>query len=226
MKYLILSKKMRHSLSGFTLVELMVSAIASVAIISAAGYGLVAILGSKNTADASSTQRQTLDRALNYITDEVRSASTISNTGSTTGITGFPVLATGSQVVMVLTVNNLPQPIVYYTAPAQSPWLGPVNIVRWGPDINSDGSYNTASYNSRVLVDLINNAGASNSCTTGWSSVPSIANRQGFYACVDASGQAADIYLLSLFTDGSGKSSTYSVQSRMNSRRISKLPSS
>jgi type II secretory pathway pseudopilin PulG len=211
--------------SGFTLVELMVTAIATVAILGVAGYGLISILGSKNTADASSIQRQNLNRALNYITDEVRSASAISTSGSTSGIVGFPTLTTGSQVVLILTVPDLPNPIVYYVAPAQSPWLGPNNLVRWGPDINSDGSYNTSSYNSNVLVDSINTSGANTACATG-SPIPSVSNRQGFYACIDSSGKVADVYLGSLFADGSGLSSTYDVTSRVYSRSVSKLPSS
>ncbi len=206
------------SLKGFTLVETMLAAVATVAIIAVAGYGLVTIIGSKNTADASSTQRQNLDRSLNYITDEVRSASTISTSGSTSGIVGFPTLSLGSQVVLVLTIPNLPNPIVYYVAPAQSPWLGPNNIIRWGPDIKTDGTYNTSSYSSNVLVDLIDTSGASTNCTAGWSAVPSIASRQGFYACVDPTGKVTDVYLGTLFTDGSGHTSASTVNSRMNAR--------
>ena len=215
------------AVNGFTLVELMLAAVATVAIIGAAGYGLVAIVSSKNTADASTIQRQNLNQALNYMTEEVRSASAISPTGNTTGITGFPLLPTGSQVVLVLTEPSMPNPIVYYVAPAQSPWLGPNNIVRWGPDINPDGSYNTSSYNTNPLVDLINTnpSGASTTCTAGWSAVPST-NLQGFYACIAPFGKVADVYLGSVFRDGSGKSSTYSVNSRMYARSVSKLPSS
>ena len=215
------------AVNGFTLVELMLAAVATVAIIGAAGYGLVAIVSSKNTADASTVQRQNLNRALNYMTEEVRSASAISTTGSTTGITGFPLLPTGSQVVLVLTEPSMPNPIVYYVAPAQSPWLRPNNIVRWGPDINPDGSYDTSSYSANPLVDLINTnpSGASTTCTAGWLSVPST-NLQGFYACIAPSGKVADVYLGSVFTDGSGKLSTFIVNSRMYARSVSKLPSS
>jgi type II secretory pathway pseudopilin PulG len=215
---------------GFTLIELMVASIATVAILAVAGFGLISIVGSRNTADASTIQRQNLNRALNYITDEVRSASTISLTGSTTGVSGFPTLPTGSQVVLVLTVPSVSNPsvsnpIVYYVAPAQLPWLGPNTLVRWGPDINTDGSYNTASYNSNVLIDSINTSGASTVCTSGLP-VPSVANRKGFYACIDSSGKVADVFLVSLFTDTAGLSSSYSVTSRMYSRSVSKLPSS
>ncbi|WP_404786211.1 hypothetical protein [Altericista sp. CCNU0014] len=202
----------------------MVTAIATVAILGVAGYGLISILGSKNTADASSIQRQNLNRALNYITDEVRSASAISPSGSTSGIIGFPTLTPGSQVVLILTVPNLPKPIVYYVAPAQSPWLGPNNLIRWGPDINPDGSYNTSSYNSNVLVDSINTSGPNTACSTGLP-IPSVSNRQGFYACIDSSGKVADVYLIGLFTDSSGLSSTSDVNSRIYSRSISKLRS-
>ncbi|MGB8702169.1 MAG: hypothetical protein WCD18_22360 [Thermosynechococcaceae cyanobacterium] len=210
---------------GFTLVELMLASVATVTIIGAAGLGLVNIISSKNTADASSVQRQNLDRALIYITDEVRSASAISTSGSTSGIIGFPTLTTGSQVVLVLTVPSLPNPIVYYVSAAQTPWLGPNTVVRWGPDINTDGTYNAGSYNARALVDLINTSGSNASCAS-WSAVPSVINRQGFYACIDPSGKVADVYLNSIFTDASGKSSTYGINSRIYSRSISKSSSS
>jgi type II secretory pathway pseudopilin PulG len=227
MKQTYCLRKRTPGLKGFTLVELMLAAVATVAIIGAAGYGLINIVSSKNTADASSTQRKNLDQSLNYITDEVRSASAISTTGSTFGIIGFPTLSTGSQVVLVLTVPNLPNPIVYYVSAAQSPWLGPNNIVRWGPDVNTDGSYNTSSYNARTLVDLINTnpSGASTNCTAGWSAVPGN-NLQGFFACIAPSGKVADVYLGSQFVDGSGNVSTYNVNSRMYSRSVTKLPSS
>ena len=204
---------------GFTLVELMIAAIATVTILSAAGYGLIAILYSRNAADASITQRQSLNRALNYITDEVRMANAIDTSGNTASVTGF-TLPTGAQSVLVLNIpyNNSSFKVVYYIAPSASPWLAPNNIVRYGPDLNSDGTYNTASFNAYTLVDSINTADVSSICTLSSSSIVPSSSRQGFSACIRSDGKAADLFLGSTFTDTAGKSSAYTVTSRAVAR--------
>lgn len=164
--------KQGHS-TGFTLPELLVASLVLGLVITLAGTGLVWVLkaNEKNTIEA---ERQAeLNRALNFIADEIKSAKTVS-------ITGIPNRA-GYLGVLRLTrdINGTEKEFAYYTAPkSESPiWRGPRTVYRQqinppigGPstyalvdaisdvDPNCTGSGNSPSSNKGLKVFVQDNA--------------------------------------------------------------------
>lgn len=65
---------------GFTLIELLVAMSISMILISVSGFGLVAIMKGNSKADTRIQRRAELNRALDFIADEVRMASIVSDT--------------------------------------------------------------------------------------------------------------------------------------------------
>lgn len=66
--------------AGFTLIELLVAMSLTTIVVGVAGFGLVAIMGANNKGEAETQRRENLNRALDFISDEVRTASMVSST--------------------------------------------------------------------------------------------------------------------------------------------------
>lgn len=64
---------------GFTIIELLIAIVISAIVIGAAGFGLVALLRANRTAEAQSVRRIELNRALDYIADDIRQARQVYN---------------------------------------------------------------------------------------------------------------------------------------------------
>lgn len=208
----------KHS-DGFTLVELMVAMLITSLVISATGFGLVTITNRDKREKAETQRRVELNRALDFIADEVRQAKPIAKDASadlSTVASNFS--SSGKTPVLTLQIPGVSQRVIYYLGSSSSPWLGPNVIYRWGPNFNADGTYSNpttpANWTYQPLVDLIvnstpnpnNDCPAGDSATTAddWKPNPAVASRTGFYTCIDPSGRIADIHLRGKLVDAYG----------------------
>jgi prepilin-type N-terminal cleavage/methylation domain-containing protein len=71
-----------HDNEGFTLIELLVSVAIMTIVVSIVGVGLGTMLKQNRKAESESDRRANLNRALDYITNEVRSANSIKTSAS------------------------------------------------------------------------------------------------------------------------------------------------
>lgn len=208
LKFLKLSKVS----GGFTLIELLVAMAITSIVLSIAGVGLVAITKENVKAEDETSRRVELNRALDFIADEVRMSKSITLDASTVAFT-TEAGATNVQKILALQVSGVSNPIVYYIAspPTNSVWSGSRVIYRWGPDLDSNGEYSSPGTNSnQVLVDLINDSqpNPNPTCSASYSnSNPvDVNDRKGFYACVNTTGSVAQLYLVGKLTNSSGLS--------------------
>ena len=180
-------KKNTHS--GYTLVELIMASVVTVMVISAAGMGVVLMTQKNMIASADGDIKYNLGRAVDFMTEEIKTASVIRDSISSIDA-GTSFNSTGKTIVLAIKVPGVDDDIIYYTqAPdSGSPWLGNLAIYRWGPGLDpDDGSY-TSTWGSNLLVDLIADAplttGCANGATSGWTQIPS-SSPKGFYVCVN-----------------------------------------
>lgn len=219
--------------AGFTLTELLVAISATAVIFVGTGYGLMSMAKNSEKANAATTQRLHLNRALDFVTSEVRSAANIATDASANLGTVAPNFnATGKTPVLVLQVPNVPQRVIYYIASSSGTnWLGPSVVSRWGPNFNLSGQYtnstNPSSWSYEPLVDLIANTTPTNNtaCPSGWSANPAVTNRTGFYSCIEPNGRIAEVYLRGLLTSNLGTANNYTVTSRAYARNVIASPS-
>lgn len=219
--------KNRNSTAGFTLIELLVAIAITTIVVSFTGWGVVAITQRNKQEKAETERRVELNRALDFIADEVRQAKPIATNASanlSTVAKGFD--SSGKTPILTLQIPGVSQRVIYYLQSASSPWLGPNVIYRWGPNFDSNGQYTNASneppagcssfsacnsqnWSGEPLVDQIVNTAPSPtpSCPTDWTINPS-SGSTGFYACVDPSGRIVDIRLRGRLTDAYGNSRT------------------
>ena len=215
--YLKIFSNYRQLSAGFTLIELLIAASLTTVVVGAAGFGLVSILGTNKTANAQIQKRKETDRALKFISDEIRHARQIEDALTADLVTLAPNfdLPSGAQPVLGLAIPKVPERVIYYIAPppANSVWLGPRVIYRWGPHFNIQGEYtdanNPPAWEREPLVDLIDDTAVTPNCQTGWSPIPS-SGASGFFACVDnATGKIAQLYAHGIVNKPFGDSDTY-----------------
>lgn len=192
-----------HKLSaGFTLTELLIAASITSIVVGGAGWGIVNIVGANQTASAQTESRMELNRALDFMAEEVRQASTVNNVSAPVASKPSSSIAmTGTvQSILVLQIPGVAEPVVYHILePKDSAWLGPRVLYRWGPNLKDDGTYsdpdNSLNWQNRLLVDRITDQTKKDSCG-GWTPSPNLGDRKGFYACVDSKRKIAALYLL------------------------------
>ncbi len=222
-----------RSSAGFTLVELLVAASITTIVVGVAGYGLVSIMGANRTASAETDRRMELNRSLDFIAEEVRQATAINRIAAPaiSQPSSSTVEAGTVQSLLVLDIPGVDQPVVYHIAQPKSGsvWGGPRVIYRWGPPLASNGTYtntnndadNTLNWQNEPLVDLIRATKPSpnSPCPGGWSPSPNLANRLGFYACIDPTRRIAELHLLGEVNKAYGGSpATYEVSSKIFAR--------
>lgn len=201
----------QKSSAGYTLIELIIGAGISVVVIGAAGMGLMNLMRGNNTSTAQADRRAEVNRALEFISDEVRRAETIQTdvSDNTNGVpysdlpSGFG--SNGEEIVLALNLPDLNQDdpskkVIYYVKPKpDSNWLGPNVIYRFGPPLDtSGGSYTSGSWVDQALIDRVNNQTITPTCSGG----TAIAAK-GFAACVDSGEKIAKIYVNGKFSDSS-----------------------
>lgn len=233
------------SSAGFTLIELLIAMSLTLIVVSLAGAGLVTMMQSNSKAETETLRRTELNRALDFIADEVRMANAITLNTSTAIVpsqfspSSSDVQTVTVQRILMLQITGVPQPVIYYIASpaATTPWLGPKVIYRWGPSFDIHGNYTNATtplnWTYEPLVDLVVNSTPSPNpncptltpTPTGWSSNPAVA-KQGFYSCVDSAGRITEIHLLGKLIDAYGTSiGPYEVSTSVFARSATLSPS-
>lgn len=223
------------SSAGFTLIELLIAMSLTVVVIGLTGFGLVAIMEKSSKIEAETLRRIELNRALDFMADEVRTAKAITKNVyidvQTTVAPDFPsecnIPTDGVDCALILELPGVSQPVIYYVASPQStsPWLGPRVIYRWGPNFDNKGQYSNPSspkdWKTAELVDRIEDSvpNPNPNCATGWFPNPPVDDRDGFYACVDSTGRIAEIYLRGKLINAYGNSLTpYQVNTKVFAR--------
>jgi hypothetical protein len=187
--------------AGFTLAEVILASVLTLMVVSTAAFGVVAMIKDNRIANAKSEVQNNLNRAVEFVSDEMRGATRIySNPAdAVTAATDFP--ATGKTPILAIDVQGVSQPIIYYTTNPTAPWLGPRVIGRWGPNFNASGQYSNPTdppnWTSEPLVDMIATTSNNIACNnTGWTRTPTNnSNVEGFFACVRADERMAEIHV-------------------------------
>lgn len=224
--------------SGFTLTELLTGLIMSIFVTGALGFGLIQIMSLTRRGTEQTNARNEANRALEFISDEIRRAQTLDDdlsedldndptTAETNPAVNFPAQA-GRNVVLSLNIPevnnsatlgsdgnaNTTERIVYYLEAANDTWQGPLVLYRWGPPLDANGNYTNNTWQSEALIDGIS-AGDPEDCNGTSTANP------GFLACINTDSTSAQIFLTggvdidndgSIDTNGVDKALTASTQ--------------
>ncbi len=203
-----LFNKQKYS-AGYTLTELIIGAGISVVVIGAAGMGLMNLMRGNANSSVQAERRAEVNRALEFISDEVRRAETIqtdvSNTSSGVLYSDLPsgFGTNGEKIVLALNVPDLGQinpdkKIIYYVKPKpDNTWLGPNVIYRYGPPLDtSGGSYTSNAWVNQALIDRVDDQTITPACSGG-----TAIDAKGFAACVESNERIAKIYVHGKFSD-------------------------
>jgi len=227
----------RKASAGFTLIELLVAASITTIVVTLAGAGLVSMASVDKEAKSENDRRVELNRALDFIGDEVRQARYINRISAPVASrpSSATITAGTLQSILVLELPNTTQPVVYHIAKphTNSVWRGPRVIYRWGPGFNSNGTYtnldDSTQWTNQPLVDLVESSQPNPNpvCSNSWSPQPNAADRKGFYVCVDPNDRIAQINLLGrLQTAYNASAQPYKVNSKAFARPNDLAPGS
>ena len=184
----LLVQRQSQTQKGFTLTELLVGVFISVIVIGAAGYGLLQMLNASGSNSDETKTRAEVNRAIDFISDEVRNAKRVWSSADT--LAGS--VPAGATVVLRLEMPDVngdgnDDEIVYYTqAPnSTSVWLGPQVLYRLGPAFNGDGTYSAGVPTATALIDRLQEIDTP-ACDTGTLSPTPVSGKvPGFYVCLD-----------------------------------------
>lgn len=182
--YLKLAKSLEKS-KGFTLLELLVAIAMSGIVLVGLGSGMVALMNSSNNNSAKAELKNQLNRAADYINEDIKRARFADIT--TTSTTNDTVVLTYFENATDTESNT----IEYRMETASNPWLGP-NVISRRVTIGS-----SAPGNWQVLVDAITD----NDVTFPNCGSPTKTEyTSGFFACVESakSNRSVDVYRVSI----------------------------
>ena len=144
--YLKLLQKYRPS-AGWTLAELMIAASMTLMVVMASGFGLIMILKENKVANATGEMQYDLNRAAEFINEEIRSAKTIEYEGDINKLKDYaPTFFKkypGKTPILVLKIDGIYERVVYYVdeIDEDQPWHGPGEIKCFGPLFFQDGGH-------------------------------------------------------------------------------------
>jgi len=137
---------------GFTLVELLASLVITGIVVAGLNVGMTYLLQESKEAEKETQRRSELNRAADFIAEEIKMAEAIAGDSSISTATAAPSFTkdctdTSDDLVcvLILQVPGVPERIIYYTEPAATPWQGPRVLKRWGPNFCADGTYSKLS---------------------------------------------------------------------------------
>lgn len=180
----------RQPSAGFTLIELLVAAAITMILVSTTGFGLVTIMGANRKAEAETESRMNLNRALDYMAEDVRMANSVSSASSYTVSSPEPSCDSKTTATPVLRLTGGPtSDIVYYLNDikdcSSSTWIKP-GVIKRVPNVSST---TIAGSSGSELVDaLIAPTTTLPSCAT------TLQGTGGFYACIENS-RTVTLYL-------------------------------
>lgn len=226
MKRLLKLLKKPKSSAGFTLIELLVAMTITTIVIGITGWGVVAITQKSKEQKLETDRRVELNRALDFMADEVRQAKPITTDASanvSTIASSFD--STKGTPILILQIPDVSQRVIYYIAAkgTDSVWRGPNIIYRWGPSFNTNGTYSNpttpANWTYEPLVDLIADERAPDTAPSCIGTLNRASNKTNFYTCVDPSGRVADIHLRGKLDDAyGGDKTTFEVSTKVFAR--------
>lgn len=217
MKHYLQLLKIQHSCKGFTLIELLLAMSITSIVLSIAGAGLVTIMQANQKAERENESRVNLNRAMDFIADEVRMANRVSPVTSGSSFSG-----TGTTGVLLLTIppttvasNNAN--IVYFLRDSTTTWVSPKTIIRAAPASGSFYSTTSAiavSSGDNVLVDGITAPTSAPTCPSDIVG-GTLVGADGFYACIGSDRRTVQLYLYGKL---SGSLAPYQVTTRVFAR--------
>jgi len=192
---------------GFTLLELLAASMMTIFVVLAAGYGTMVVMRENTASSVASDTQYNLNRAADYITDEVKSATSIFTTFPTSSSDSnytqcnvspyTPVL--GIKSVSTTTTHIITNTIVYCLKQTDGSevWLGKNVVYRATTEKSQPllgGSPITTS-TINALIDLIADTPQSSDCqNSGWTKIPT--TPKGFFVCVDqTTGKMVELHL-------------------------------
>lgn len=208
--------KDRHCSKGFTLIELLLAMSITSIVLSLAGAGLLAIMEANEKSERENERRVNLNRAMDFIADEVRMANSVQQATAASGQTPFSTSGTGVLLLNIPSDTTNPNK-VYFIRPSSTTWISPNTINRAEGTYTNPISSITAN-TDRVLVDAIETVQsvATGTCASGYrylrhnttstwvclpaTSAPStcsttLTGNNGFFACVGSDNRTVDLYL-------------------------------
>ena len=232
----LLKKNRSKFNSGFTLTELLVGLVMSIFVVGALGFGLMTVLRTTQSETSKVKARNETSRALDFISDEVRRASTI----ETNAVNANNFTSAGT-VVLALDIpeiggnsdpdgdgelfgvdNNLntTERIVYFLQDATGTnWKGPRVLYRYGPPLDANGNYTDENWNTEALIDGIDDTPIANDPCGSDTLSPAIGTAAGFSACVNAAGNTAQLYLTGGTDTAAGEATdTYTADTKVVAR--------
>ncbi len=204
-----------RSNSGFTLTELLVAVSLTGVLAMLAGFGLVAMMQAQKKASSEIAQRTNLNRALDFIADDIRMAKTVSTSvssgelpatlscGSSSTITGILKLTMPNDSKVVYYLNNISN------ATNCASWmLKPAAVYRCTVAANASQCSDAGT----VLVDAIMTNSNSPSCSSS-------TDTSGFYASI-SNTRSVDVCIRGQMITAYGTSPTtpYTVRSQVSAR--------
>jgi hypothetical protein len=216
-------------LRGFTLVELLVAAFLTLTVVSVSGWAVANMTALSRSGAAQNERRIELNRALDFISAEIRQSSKIN--GDEIPLPpefSSPANAEADaiQPVLRLTIQNIAHPIIYYIAspkPGVKTWLGPKMIYRWGPEFDTNGNYSSTTWTHQPLVDAIEETTATPACETGWTASPKL-SPTGFHACIDPQNRVAQLIQSGKLTRSAKASVPYTAKAQVFARASGYTP--
>jgi len=206
------------SSQGFTMLELLLAASMSSIVLTGAGWALLQMMQASAKSEDQSLARLELNRALDFIANEIKMAEIINT-----------IQAPEDNTVVLLNIpilnpeNNTDKYVRYFieSANAGSVWQGPKVIKRYGPPINIDGTYSDNTWQTDTLIDFISDEVVTPECPSGLNNIYPKGVKQGFYTCVDGNQKIAKIFIQGVDRDGNSIST---VESMVYARSSSTSP--
>lgn len=220
-----------QSSAGFTLIELLVAMAITSIVVSLAGSGLVTIMGKNSKAEAETLRRVEFNRALDYIAEDVRRASSITTASSYTISSPFPICAVATPILHVSIPGSTPNNIVYYLNDISgcignaNVWLKPA-VIKRVPGVTTVPGVTPTTIpggNGSELVDAVI-LDATPNCPADLPNItPAVVGGKvkGFYTCTSSTNsRVVELHLVGKLTDGYGNSlaQPYEVSTRVFAR--------
>jgi prepilin-type N-terminal cleavage/methylation domain-containing protein len=174
--YLKLIKSNFAADKGFTLIEILVAAVIMSMVVTLAGTAFVALLQQNQKAKAESDRRTNLNRALDYMANDIRMAKKIEST-----------TVAGEVIKLTLPDNST---VSYSVANSTGVWT----------DTNPTAAERSQSI-QRGAAFLVDGIKAPSSGPPTCPSGSTRAGSNGFYACIYSGGKKVDLYLYGKLSD-------------------------
>jgi hypothetical protein len=217
--------------TGFTLTELLIAAFLTTTVVMLGGWAMANIISYSKTSSSKSDRRIELNRALDFMASEVREASAINIDPQPTEFSpaATEIDPVSVQNVLVLNLQELPRPVIYYlAAPASTnkTWRGPRVVYRWGPTFTTSGQYGSdkttpATWTHQPLIDALEETPSTVDCN-GWTISPS-GGISGFYACISPTHRIAKLFQKGKISKVLGASEPYLLQTQALTRSSSSV---